>query len=99
VKAIRMVAEGKKFFSPACVEKYALELRLGSEPSPHERLSSREYQVMHLIATGKTAKEIASELSLSVKTISTFRSHILEKMSLGSNAEIIRYAIDHRLIY
>jgi two-component system, NarL family, invasion response regulator UvrY len=65
---------------------------------PHETLSEREAQVMRLIAVGKSAKEIASDLSLSVKTISTYRTRILEKMNLRTNADIIRYAMQEKLV-
>ena len=64
----------------------------------HEALSDREYQVMCMIASGKTVKEIGEELSLSVKTVSTYRSRILDKMRLKGNAELTRYAIDNRLV-
>jgi two-component system invasion response regulator UvrY len=65
---------------------------------PHETLSDREFQVLRMIATGKAVKEIAAELSLSVKTISTYRARLLQKMNLTTNAELIHYAIQNRLI-
>ena len=68
------------------------------EKPPHEILSDREYQVMCMIASGKTIKEIADELALSVKTISTYRSRILEKMNMKSNAKLTHYAIKHQLV-
>ncbi|HSH94846.1 MAG TPA: response regulator transcription factor, partial [Roseimicrobium sp.] len=64
----------------------------------HSSLSDREYQVMCLLASGKTVKEVASELSLSVKTISTYRTRILEKMNLRNNSQLMSYALQHRLI-
>jgi DNA-binding NarL/FixJ family response regulator len=71
----------------------------GSRPAlPHERLSRRELQVMRLIAQGRRVGEIAEDLSLSVKTVSTYRSRILEKMEMGSSAEIIHYAVSHGLV-
>ena len=71
---------------------------IGSGEMPHKKLSDREYQVMCMIALGKRVKEIAEELALSEKTISTNRSRILEKMNMKSNAEIVRYALEHKLI-
>ena len=65
---------------------------------PHETLSDREYQVMCLIASGKTVTEIADQLALSVKTVSTYRSRILEKMRMKTNAELTHYAIEHKLV-
>jgi two-component system, NarL family, invasion response regulator UvrY len=98
VQAIRKVAGGGKYISPNLAEALAFELEDGSSGPPHESLSDREFQVMRMMALGKTATEIAEELSLSVKTISTYRARILEKMNLKNNSEIIRYAIDNHLI-
>jgi two-component system, NarL family, invasion response regulator UvrY len=98
VQAIRKVAGGGKYISPNLAEALAFELEDGSSGPPHESLSDREFQVMRMMALGKTATEIADELSLSVKTISTYRARILEKMNLKNNSEIIRYAIDNHLI-
>jgi two-component system, NarL family, invasion response regulator UvrY len=97
VQAIRKVAGGGKYISPNLAEALAFELEDGSSGPPHESLSDREFQVMRMMALGKTATEIAEELSLSVKTISTYRARILEKMNLKNNSEIIRYAIDNHL--
>ena len=83
---------------PSLAEKLAYELDTRAEKQPHECLSDREYQVLCLIASGKTVKEIAVELSLSVKTVSTYRSRILEKMRMNSHAEITPYAIKHPLV-
>jgi DNA-binding NarL/FixJ family response regulator len=79
-------------------EKLAFEMWADSSKLPHEALSDREFQVLRLIAAGKSVTEIAAELSLSVKTVSTYRARLLEKMNLGSNAELIRYAIENHLI-
>lgn len=98
VGAIRKVFAGRKYVSSALAEKLALDLQRGGKQSPHETLSDREYQVMRLIASGKTATEIARELSLSVKTISTHRSHILKKMGMTSNAELTHYAVNRGLV-
>ena len=98
VGAIRKVSTGGKYVSSALAEKLALDLEKGGKQPPHETLSDREYQVMSLIASGKTVTGIARELSLSVKTISTYRSRILEKMNLKNNAELTNYAIKNGLI-
>jgi len=70
---------------------------MGSEP-PHASLSDREYQVLRLIASGKTVSEIAGEIAISVKTVSTYRARILEKMSMRTNAELTHYAIRNRIV-
>jgi len=98
IKAIRKISDGGKYVSPSLAEKWALDLELGGEKPVHESLSNREYQVMLMIASGKTLKEIVEELSLSVTTISTYRSRILKKMKLSNNAEIIYYAIKNGLV-
>ena len=89
---------GKKYVSSSLAEKLAFELEIDTEKPLHETLSDREYQVMCMIASGKTVKEIAEELFLSVKTISTYRSRILEKMKMNNNAELTYYAIKHGLV-
>ena len=98
IKAIRKVVAGGKYVSPALAERLAFEMDATSERLPHEALSDREFQVMQMIATGKAVKQIAEELSLSVKTVSTYRARILEKMNLKTNADLIHYAIQQRLI-
>jgi len=98
VKAVRKVIRGSKYISPSLAEKLAFDLETDSEKPLHETLSDREYQVMCMIASGKTVKEIAKELYLSVKTISTHRARILEKMKMKTNAELTHYAIKNRLV-
>jgi two-component system invasion response regulator UvrY len=98
IVAIRKVSQGRKYVSPSLAEKLAISLEVGEEKPPHELLSDREYQVMCMIASGKTIKEIADELSLSVKTISTYRSRILEKLGLKTNAAITHYAVQNKLV-
>ncbi len=98
VEAIRKVAQGRKYISPALAELLLLELDIDAEKQPHERLSDREYQVFRMLGSGRTASEIASLMSLSVKTISTHRAHILEKMKLKNNAELTLYAIQNGLL-
>jgi len=99
IVAIRKVSTGGKYVSSALAERLAALLQEDAEALPHEALSSREYQVMCMIASGKTLKEIAGELSLSIKTISTYRSRILEKMKMRNNAELIHYAVKNRLVH
>lgn len=98
VMAIRKVYNGRKYVSEALAEKLAFELQSGSDKPLHELLSDREYQVFQMIASGKTLAEIAGSLSLAVTTVSTYRSRILEKLNLRSNAELIRYAITNKLL-
>jgi DNA-binding NarL/FixJ family response regulator len=97
VTAIQKVSSGRKYISPSLADRLALNLQTNVELAAHETLSDREYHVMCLIASGKTVKDIAGELSLSVKTISTYRARILAKMRMNSNAELIRYAVQHEL--
>jgi two-component system invasion response regulator UvrY len=95
--AIRRVAGGKRYVSATLADLLADSLQKGENP-PQASLSDREYQVLRLIASGKTVSEIASEIALSVKTISTYRARILEKMNMRTNAELVRYAIRNRLV-
>jgi two-component system invasion response regulator UvrY len=98
IAAIRRVHEGRRYVSPALAERLAEQLQPGAATMPHESLSDREYQVLCLLASGKTVTEIADALALSVKTVSTYRSRILEKMGMRSNAELPHYAIQNRLV-
>jgi len=96
--AIRKISTRRKYISTSLAEKLAYDLENDANGPPHETLSNREYEVMCFIATGKTVKEIAEKLKLSVKTISTYRSRILEKMNMRNNAELTHYAIKNRLV-
>jgi two-component system, NarL family, invasion response regulator UvrY len=98
VKAIRKVVEGGKYVSANLAETLVGRLDALSERPLHEGLSEREFQVLRMMADGKTTTEVARELSLSTKTISTYRGRILEKLNLRNNAELIRYAIQNRLV-
>jgi two-component system invasion response regulator UvrY len=98
IGAIRKVHRGGKFISPSLAEKIAYALDEDSSKQPHETLSDREYQVLCLIGAGKTVSQIADALALSVKTVSTYRSRILEKMHLENNAELIHYAFQNGLV-
>jgi two-component system, NarL family, invasion response regulator UvrY len=98
INAIRKVHRGGKYISPSIAEKLAFQLEADFEEMPHEALSDREYQVLCMLASGKTVTEIADELALSVKTVSTYRSRILEKMDMKNNAELIHYAVQNKLV-
>lgn len=98
IAAIRKVASGGKYVSAALAEKLAGSLGRNLEVQPHELLSEREFQVMHMLATGMKLTEIGGTLHLSEKTITTYRARILEKLHLHTNAELVRYAVDHKLI-
>lgn len=98
VEAVRQIAGGKKYISPVVAEMLASEFGAQDGKLPHETLSDREYQIFLLLAAAKTVSEIADALSLSGKTISTYRSRILEKMHLRNNAEMMHYAIEKRLM-
>jgi len=98
IGAIRKVAKGRKYITSSIAEKLAFKLEINARELPHETLSDREYQVMCMIGSGKTVKEIAETLSLSVKTISTHRTHILNKMQMKHNAQLTHYAIKNALV-
>ena len=95
--AVRKVADGGKYASAEITEKLAFDFNKSDRPA-HERLSDREHQVFIMLATGQSPTEIGKELSLSVKTISTHRSRILDKMQMKKNAELIHYAISQHLL-
>jgi two-component system, NarL family, invasion response regulator UvrY len=97
-KAIDKVITGGRYVSPTLAEKLAFDMVRGTDRPRHEALSNREFEVVRLIALGKTVSEIAELLSLSDKTISTYRARIVEKMSMKTNAEITHYAIKNRLV-
>lgn len=98
VNAIRKVISGRRYISANLAERLAVTVTTGADQGPHEALSDREFQVLCMIAGGKSISQIGDELSLSVKTISTYRVRILEKMSMKSNAELTRYAIQNNLV-
>jgi two-component system, NarL family, invasion response regulator UvrY len=98
VAAIRKVVQGRRYVSPALAEHLVIELG-GSVDSPlHAHLSDREYQVLCMLASGKTVTAVAADLALSIKTISTHRSRILRKLHLRTTAELIHYAVRHHLV-
>jgi DNA-binding NarL/FixJ family response regulator len=98
VNAIRQVASGRKYVSAALAQELANQINDDHETPLHETLSDREYQTLTMIASGKTVSNIAEELVLSVKTISMYRSRLLQKMKLRHNAELTHYAIKNRLV-
>ena len=98
ISAIRKVAAGGAFISPAVAEQLALGAMPQAEGLPHTTLSDREYEVFRLLVSGTTVSDIAEQLNLSVKTISTHKARLLEKMGMSSPAELVRYALAHRLV-
>jgi DNA-binding NarL/FixJ family response regulator len=97
VSAIRKIARGGRYVSPALAESLALNLHVDTGRPAHESLSNREFEIMRMLGSGKTVSQIAAELALSVKTISTYRGRVLEKLRLKNNAELMRYAIKYDL--
>lgn len=95
--AIQKIIAGGKYISPTLAERLAFELTGNHDKQPHEILSDREYRVLVMIGSGKSVSEIAVELALSVKTVSTYRARVLEKLNLRNNADLIRYVIDQQL--
>ncbi len=98
IKAVQTVQLGKKFITPTVAEKLADAFRDDTNGQPHENLSDREFDVFKLLSTGKSVSEIAAQLSLSTTTVSTYRARVMEKMSLKSNAELTRYALEKKII-
>lgn len=98
MQAVRKVAAGGRYVSPSLGERLARLVYGDTEQLPHETLSSREFQVFRLLAGGRTVSAVADELCLSVKTVSTYRTRILEKLELKTNAELTLYAVRNRLI-
>jgi len=99
LNAIRTVAKGKKFITPEVAEILADQVGMEKPQSPHETLSDREFQTMVMISSGLSVGEIADQLSLSVKTVSMYRTRLLDKMHLRHNAELTHYAIKNNLVY
>lgn len=97
--AIRKIANGSKYVSDSLAEKLVDYLKIDSEENPHELLSTREFEVFQALANGKRVKQIADELNLSVKTISTYRSRIMQKFGMDSNDQLMQYALHHDLIF
>ena len=96
--AIRHVYRGNKYVTPSLAERLASMLNAKTDNPLHETLSNREYQILCLIGSGNDTRDIASKLSLSPKTISTYRTRIFDKMGFKANSELIRYALEHNLV-
>ncbi len=97
VLAIRRLAEGRLYISPSVAEQLALDIQPHSDEEPHKHLSDREFEVFQLLVDGRSISDIAAQLHLSVKTVSTHKTRILQKMSAASVADLVRYAIRHRI--
>ena len=98
VNAVEKIYAGRKYITPTLAEKLASEFSIDEDKLPHELLSDREFEVFKMIAAGKTVKEISEKLFISVKTVSTYKVRIFEKMNIESRAEITSYAIENKLI-
>jgi len=98
IKAIRKVLVGGRYVSPALAEKLAVDLNENAGRPVHETLSDREFEVLRMIASGKTVSQVAEDLHLSVTTISTYRGRILEKMNMTTTAELMHYALRNNLV-
>ena len=97
VAAVTRLIRGGKYFGPQVLEQVVMGMHPDHDERPHERLSDREYQVLRMIGSGKTVSEIAADLALSVKTVSTYRARVLEKMDMRTNAELTHYVVRHGL--
>lgn len=98
IGAIRKVASGRKFIDPTLVDELIFEKILTDERAPHEQLSDREFQIVRLIAQGESLNQIADKLSLSAKTISTYKARSMQKLGISNHTELVRYAIAHHWI-
>ena len=98
ILAIRTVASGKRYITPSIADRLATYIEDSSQRPPHETLSDREMEILVLIGSGKQVSDIAEELNLSIKTVSTYRSRILLKMDMETNAQLIRYSLQHGLV-
>jgi len=98
VRAVNRAAAGGRYVSEALAERLAVHLQSGGPNAPHEQLSDREFVVLRLIASGKSMKEIAAELGLSINTVNTYRARMLNKLDLKTNVELTRFAVDHELV-
>jgi DNA-binding NarL/FixJ family response regulator len=99
ITALRKVAHGGRYVSPALAEYLAIELTTDTQKPLHATLANREYQVLLMLGEGKTIKEIAATLALSIKTVSTYRTRILRKLHLHTTADLVRYAVSHQLLH
>jgi DNA-binding NarL/FixJ family response regulator len=98
IEAVRRVAQGRRYVSAALAERLALNIVGEADKPPHERLSNREFEVLRLLAGGLSLKEIAASLAVNPKTVSSFRARVLQKLGAKTNADLVRYAIEHHLL-
>ena len=98
IEAVKSIADGRKYFSNEVYEKFILNMEKNFVFTPHELLSNREYEIMILFASGKKSSEIASELDVSEKTVSTYKKRILDKMNMKKYAELVKYVVENKLI-
>lgn len=98
LKAVESIRQGKRYISAKVAEELFEAIQKPADKLPHDTLSDREQDVFHLIAAGRTVGEIARQLNLSVKTISTYRANVLRKLAVENNSQIMRYALDHGLL-
>ena len=98
IRAVNRAAAGGRYVSETLAERLAAHLQSGGSNAPHETLSDREFIVLRLIALGKSMKEIAAELGLSINTVNTYRARLLNKLELKTNVELTRFAVDHELV-
>lgn len=98
LQAVRQVSAGKRYVGPALADCLANLVARPTGMAPHTALSDREHQILRMIGTGKTPSDIAADLNLSIKTISTYRSRILTKLDLSTTADLIRYALENKLV-
>ncbi len=98
ISAIRKVLKGEKYISEALAQKTVIDVISDAPEALHETLSNREYQVMRMIAAGNSIQDIAAQLFISARTVSTYRARVMDKMGMKTNAEVIRYALEHKLI-
>lgn len=98
IRAVRKIHAGGRYISGSLAESIFMSINKDMSPEPHKELSEREFQVLCLIASGNTLSDIAQELSISVKTVSTYRTRVLEKMAMKTNVELTHYAIKHKLV-
>jgi two-component system invasion response regulator UvrY len=97
IDAVRWVALGRRYVTPVLAERLALGLTGDAAVLPHEKLSDREFEVLRMLAVGRSLKEIAAQLGINPKTVSTFRSRVLQKLGAHTNADLVRYAMEHHL--
>ena len=98
IEAVRRVAQGRRYLTDSLAEQLALGLLTEGQKPAHEKLSNREFEVFRLLAGGASLKEIGAQLSVNPKTVSTFRARVLDKLGVRTNADLVRYAIEHHLI-